>query len=208
MKRIISVAVASMFGLAIAASASFAEKPKTETKTEEKSVEKKGDEKVGPALNFTMDSIDGKPVKLSKYAGKVVLMVNVASKCGLTPQYEELEALHEKYHDKGLAVLGFPANEFGKQEPGSNEEITEFCKKNYGVEFDMFSKVVVKGDDKCDLYKFLTSKEKNGKFGGDISWNFEKFLVNKKGEVVARFEPRTKPDAPEVIKAIEAELAK
>jgi glutathione peroxidase len=136
------------------------------------------------------------------------LMVNVASKCGLTPQYEELEALHEKYHDKGLAVLGFPANEFGKQEPGSNEEIGEFCKKNYGVEFDMFSKVVVKGDDKCDLYKFLTSKETNGKFAGDISWNFEKFLVNKKGEVVARFKPQTKPDAPEVIKAIEAELAK
>lgn len=161
------------------------------------------DAKVGPALNFTMESIDGKPVKLSKYQGKVVLMVNVASKCGLTPQYEELEALHEKYTEKGLTVIGFPANEFGKQEPGTNKEIAEFCKKDFGVEFPMMAKVVVKGEGQCDLYKYLTDNDKK-----PISWNFEKFLINRKGEVVARFEPRTSPDDEKVIKAIEAELAK
>lgn len=164
---------------------------------------KKGVEKVGPALNFTMDSIDGKPVKLSLYQGKVVLMVNVASKCGLTPQYEALEDLHEKYHEKGLSVLGFPANEFGSQEPGTNKEIAEFCKKDYGVEFPMFAKVVVKGKGQCDLYKLLTDNDKK-----PIGWNFEKFLVNRKGEVVARFDPRTSPSDEKVIKAIEAELAK
>ncbi|MDB5384986.1 MAG: Glutathione peroxidase [Planctomycetaceae bacterium] len=210
MKRVVAVAVVSVLSLAFSASLSLAEKveKKVEKKAEEKSAESKGGEKVAPALSFTMDSLEGKPVKLSKYAGKVVLIVNVASQCGLTPQYEGLEELHGKYKGKGLAILGFPANEFGKQEPGSNKEIAEFCAKNYGVEFDMFSKVVVKGDGKCELYQFLTSKEKNGKFGGEITWNFEKFLLNKNGEVVNRFAPGVKPDAPEVIKAIEAELAK
>ena len=168
----------------------------------------KKDDKVPAALNFKMDRLDGKSANLADYKGKVVMIVNVASKCGLTPQYEALEGLHEKYADKGLAVLGFPANEFGKQEPGTNEEIAEFCKENYGVKFDMFSKVVVKGEDKCPLYTFLTSKETNPKFAGDISWNFEKFLINREGEVVARFSPKVKPDSEEVIKAIEAELAK
>lgn len=191
MKRFVSTLAAAAICLSLAGGV-FADKE-----------EKKGEAKVGPALNFTMDSIDGKPVKLSQYQGKVVLMVNVASKCGLTPQYEELEALHEKYNEKGLAVLGFPANEFGKQEPGTNQEIAEFCKKDYGVEFPMFAKVVVKGEGQCDLYKLLTDNDKK-----PISWNFEKFLVNKKGEVVARFEPRMKPDDPKIIKAIEAELAK
>jgi glutathione peroxidase len=169
---------------------------------------KKEDKKVPAVLNFTMPSLAGKPVDLSKYQGKVVLIVNVASQCGLTPQYEGLEDLHEKYAKDGLAILGFPANEFGKQEPGTNDEIASFCKKNYGVQFDMFSKVVVKGDGQCDLYKFLTSKETNGKYAGDISWNFEKFLVGRNGEVVARFAPRVSPEDPEVIKAIETELAK
>lgn len=166
------------------------------------------EEKVGPALDFQMKSLDGKDVDLSKYQGKVVLMVNTASECGLTPQYEQLEALHEKYADKGLAVLGFPANEFGKQEPGTDSEIAEFCQKNYGVKFDMFSKVVVKGDGQCPLYQFLTSKETNPKFAGPIKWNFEKFLVNRQGEVVARFAPPVAPDADEVVAAIEAELEK
>jgi glutathione peroxidase len=169
---------------------------------------KKEDKKVPAALNFTMPSLTGKPVELAKYQGKVVLIVNVASQCGLTPQYEGLEDLHQKYSKEGLAILGFPANEFGKQEPGTNEEIASFCKKNYGVDFDMFSKVVVKGDGQCDLYKFLTSKETNGKFAGDISWNFEKFLIGRNGEVVARFAPRVAPEDPQVVKAIEAELAK
>jgi glutathione peroxidase len=161
----------------------------------------------GP-LAYKMQSLEGKDVDLSKYKGKVVMIVNVASECGLTPQYEQLQSLHKKYGEKGLAVLGFPANEFGKQEPGTNSEISEFCTKNYGVEFDMFAKVVVKGDGQCDLYKYLTSKDTNGKFAGDISWNFEKFLVGRDGQVKARFSPRTKPDADEVVKAVEAELAK
>ena len=127
--------------------------------------DEKGGKKVAPALKFKMDSLDGKAVDLSKYQGKVVLIVNVASKCGYTPQYKGLEKLHEKYADKGLAILGFPANDFGKQEPGTNEEIGEFCKQNYGVKFDMFSKVSVKGDKKCPLYEYLTSKETDPKFG-------------------------------------------
>jgi glutathione peroxidase len=174
--------------------------------------EKSGEKKVPAALNFKMKRLDGKPGDLSAYQGKVVLMVNVASQCGLTPQYEQLEALHEKYAEKGLAVLGFPANEFGSQEPGSDTEIATFCKAKYDVKFDMFSKVVVKkldsGPEPCPLYKFLTSEETDPKFAGPISWNFEKFLIGRNGEVVARFAPRVKPDAPEVTKAIEAELAK
>ena len=172
------------------------------------SEEKKGDKKVPPVLDFKMKRLDGKPGDLADYKGKVVLMVNVASKCGLTPQYEALEDLHEKYADKGLAVLGFPANEFGKQEPGTDAEIASFCQKDYGVKFDMFSKVVVKGDGQCPLYKFLTSKETDPKFAGPISWNFEKFLIGRNGEIVARFAPKVTPDSPEVTKAIEAELEK
>jgi glutathione peroxidase len=155
-----------------------------------------------------MKTLDGKPIELSKYQGKVVMFVNVASQCGLTPQYKQLEALHEKYGDKGLCIIGVPANNFGSQEPGSNDEIAAFCKKNYGVKFDMLAKVSVKGDDKCDLYKFLTAKETNPKFAGEIGWNFEKFLVGRNGEVVARFKPTVKPDAAEVITAIETEIGK
>ena len=166
------------------------------------------DKAVAPALNFTMNRLNGKPAELKQYQGRVVLMVNVASQCGLTPQYTGLQELHTKYASKGLSILGFPANEFGKQEPGSNEEIATFCKANYGVEFDMFSKVVVKGPGQCDLYKFLTSKETNPKFAGPIKWNFEKFLIGRNGEVVARFEPGTEPDDAKVLSAIEAELAK
>ena len=159
-------------------------------------------------LSQKMKALDGKDIDLSQYTGKVVLIVNVASKCGLTPQYKELETLHEKLGEKGLAVLGFPCNQFGKQEPGSEAEIAEFCKATYGVKFPMFAKVEVNGDGACDLYKKLTALETTPVGPGKISWNFEKFLVNKKGEVVARFAPRTKPDAPEVLKVIEAELAK
>jgi glutathione peroxidase len=165
-------------------------------------------EKVAPALDFTMKTIDGKDRNLADYQGRVVLIVNVASKCGLTPQYEALETVHKKYDEKGLSVLGFPANEFGKQEPGTDEEIATFCKDSYGVDFDMFSKIVVKGEGQHPFYKFLTSKETNPKFPGDIRWNFEKFLVGRNGEIVARFAPPVKPDSEEVIAAIEAELAK
>jgi len=160
------------------------------------------------AIDFTMKDIDGKDVALSKYQGKVVLMVNVASKCGLTPQYAELEALHEKYADKGLVILGFPANEFGQQEPGTNDEIKAFCSEKYSVKFPMFSKVVVKGEGICPLYKFLTGSDTNPKFAGEIKWNFTKFLISRNGEVVNRFEPKVKPSEDDVVKAIEAELAK
>lgn len=163
---------------------------------------------VPAALNFKMKSLDGKPVDLSKYKGKVVLIVNVASQCGNTPQYAGLEELHEKYADKGLAILGFPANEFGAQEPGSDTEIAEFCEKNYGVKFDMFSKVVVKGEGQCPLYKYLTSKDTDPKFAGDINWNFEKFLIGRDGNVVARFAPKVKPESEEVVSVIEEQLAK
>jgi len=163
---------------------------------------------VPAALNFKMKNLAGKETDLSKYQGKVVMMVNVASACGLTKQYKPLEELNKKYKDQGLAILGFPANNFGAQEPGTDAQIAEFCETKFGVGFDMFSKISVKGDDKAPLYKFLTEQDAIGKKGGDITWNFEKFLLNRKGEVVARFAPRTEPDSAEVVQAIEAELAK
>ncbi|MCI0674678.1 MAG: glutathione peroxidase [Phycisphaerales bacterium] len=154
-----------------------------------------------------MNSLDGKPVKLSKYQGKVVMMVNTASKCGYTPQYKSLQALHEKYADKGLAILGFPANEFGQQEPGTNEQIADFCKKNYGVEFEMFSKIVVKGPDQHPLYKHLTSTDTDPNFAGEVKWNFEKFLIDRQGNIINRWRSKTAPDSEEMITAIEAALA-
>ena len=165
-------------------------------------------EKVSPVLNHKVKSIKGDDVDLSKYQGKVLLVVNVASKCGATPQYNQLEALNTKYKEKGLAVLGFPCNQFGGQEPGSEEEIVKFCQSKYNVSFDLFAKIDVNGPEASPIYKTLTSKESDPKFAGDIKWNFEKFLIGRNGEVIARFPTGTKPDAPEVIKAIEAELAK
>jgi glutathione peroxidase len=166
------------------------------------------DEKPPAALNFKTKSLGGKDVDLSKYRGKVVLIVNVASQCGLTPQYKQLQALHEKYAENGLAILGFPCNQFGQQEPGAAAEIRQFCTENYGVTFDLFSKVNVNGENACDLYKHLTKLKTKPKGAGAISWNFEKFLLDRDGDVIARFEPRTKPDAPEVVKLVESELAK
>ncbi len=168
----------------------------------------KGDKKVAPALNFKMKSLDGKDVDLSQYQGKVVLLVNVASFCGNTPQYKGLQQLHEKYAKDGLVVLGVPANEFGKQEPGSNEDIAKFCTSKYHVTFPMLSKVVVKGEGICPLYKYLTDKETDPKFGGPITWNFEKFLIGRDGEIVNRFKPKVKPESEEVVKAVETELRK
>ena len=166
------------------------------------------DTKVPAALNFTMKSIDGKDVPLSTYQGKVILVVNVASKCGLTPQYKELQATYEKYKDQGLVIVGVPANEFGKQEPGTNEEIAQFCSSNYGVTFPMMSKVVVKGNGICPLYKYLTAQNTKPTGAGPISWNFEKFIISREGKVVARFKPQVKPDNADVVKVIETELAK
>lgn len=137
-------------------------------------------------------------VALSKYDGKVMLIVNVASKCGLTPQYEDLQALHEELSGEGLAILGFPSNDFMRQEPGSEEEIASFCQKNYGVEFDMFEKVKVKGDDKHPVYQFLTEKDKNGVMDSKVSWNFQKYLLDKEGKLVAVFNPKVKVTEEEV----------
>ncbi|HWE40003.1 MAG TPA: glutathione peroxidase [Isosphaeraceae bacterium] len=154
-----------------------------------------------------MKDIDGTEVALSKYKGDVLLVVNVASKCGLTPQYEALEATYRKYKDKGFEVLAFPANEFGKQEPGTDAEIKQFCTSKYDVTFPVFSKIVVKGEGIHPLYKFLTSEQTDPKFAGEIPWNFAKFLVDRKGRVIARFDPKVKPDDPKVVAAIEAALA-
>ena len=155
---------------------------------------------------FTMNSIDGQPAPLAAYKGKVLLLVNVASKCGFTPQYKELEAVYEKYKGQGLVVIGFPANNFMGQEPGTNAEIKEFCSRTYNVSFPMYSKISVLGEDKAPLYQWLTDKAANPSTGGEIKWNFTKFLVGRDGKILARFETKVKPDAPEVVSAIEGAL--
>ena len=157
---------------------------------------------------FTPRSIEGNPAPLAAYKGKVTLVVNVASKCGFTPQYEGLEALYRKYKDRGFVVLGFPSNDFLWQEPGSDSEIASFCKRTYGVTFPMFSKVKVRGSGGEPLYRFLTDKTANPSTGGMIMWNFTKFLADGDGKVIARFGPRTEPMAKEVIDAIERALRK
>jgi len=169
--------------------------------------ERKDNEASG-VLNFKMKALDGKETDLSRYQGKVVLIVNVASRCGFTPQYKALQALYEKYADQGLVVIGVPANDFNRQEPGTDEQISQFCKSKYGVTFPMLSKVVVTGESKTPLYEYLTSKDTNPRFAGPIHWNFTKFLVSRDGKIVHRFEPRVKPDSKPVTEAIEAELAK
>ena len=158
-------------------------------------------------LDFKLKSIDGKELDLSQHKGKPVLLVNVASKCGLTPQYEALETVYKKYKDKGLVVIGIPANNFGGQEPGTEAEIKEFCSTKYNVTFPMTSKISVNGDDKHALYKFLTEEKTAKDFAGDIEWNFAKFLVDRNGNVMARFGSRTKPDDAQVTGAIEKALA-
>lgn len=157
-------------------------------------------------LDFTVKSNDGQDVDLSNYKGDVLLIVNTASQCGYTPQYEGLQDLYEKYKDRGLKVLAFPANEFGGQEPGSDAEIRAFCTNRYNVTFPLFSKIVVKGEGQHPLYRFLTSKETNGEFGGEIPWNFTKFLVDREGRVIARFAPKDAPESPQVVSAIEKAL--
>ena len=159
-------------------------------------------------LDFSLDNINGELVNLSEFKGNVVMMVNVASKCGLTPQYEALQALYNRYSSTGLVVLGFPANNFRNQEPGTDAEIKEFCSSNFGVSFPIFSKISVLGDDKHPLYEYLTSEKTNSGFSGDIQWNFAKFLINREGKVIARFEPKTEPDSKEVVTAIEDAIQK
>jgi glutathione peroxidase len=157
--------------------------------------------------DFTLNSIDGQPASLAAYKGKVVLLVNVASKCGYTPQYSALESTYEKYKDRGFIIVGIPANNFGAQEPGSNQEIKTFCSSKYHVTFPMMAKVSVKGDDITPLYQFLTDKSSNPQSGGEIKWNFTKFLIGPDGRVITRFEPEITPDSPQVTSAIEAALA-
>lgn len=157
-----------------------------------------------PIASIPLKDINGKETTLAAYDGKVLLIVNVASKCGLTRQYQALQALYEKYKDKGLVICGFPCNQFGAQEPGTNEEIKQFCSLKYNVTFPMFDKIEVNGPNRHPLYVSLAGTE--SQFPGDIKWNFTKFLIGKDGKLIKRFEPRTAPDAPEVIAAIEAAL--
>jgi glutathione peroxidase len=159
----------------------------------------------GSVYDIPLKDIDGKDTSLNAYKGKVLLVVNVASKCGLTPQYKSLEAIHEKYKDKGFSVLGFPCNQFAGQEPGTNEEIKQFCSSKYNVSFPLFDKIDVNGAKRHPLYVALAGDK--SPFPGDIKWNFGKFLIGRDGEILKRFEPKTAPDAPEVTAAMEAALA-
>jgi len=156
---------------------------------------------------FTMKNIDGQPVPLSKYHGKVMMIVNVASLCGNTPQYAKLVGLDKEYRKQGLRILGFPANNFASQEPGDNKSIKEFCTSTYHVTFDMFSKISVKGDDQDPLYKYLTDPSTDPKYAGDIDWNFAKFIIGRHGEILARFPAHQDPTSPEVVAALKAALA-
>ena len=158
-------------------------------------------------LDFTVKTIDGKEQPLSAFRGKVVMFVNVASRCGYTKQYEPLEATYKKYKDQGLVIVGFPANNFGGQEPGSDAEIQQFCKSKYDVSFPMMSKVSVKGDDKAPVYKFLTEEPTAGEFAGEVGWNFTKFLVDRNGNLIARFATQTSPTDEKVVSAVEKALA-
>lgn len=158
-------------------------------------------------FDIPVNTLQGRPSSLGEHKGKVLLVVNVASRCGLTPQYEGLERLHERYADRGFSVVGFPCNQFGAQEPGTSEEIQEFCSATYGVTFPMFEKVDVNGEDRNPVYAVLTeTADANGE-AGDIMWNFEKFLVGPDGTVLHRFRPRTEPESDEVVGAVEAALA-
>ena len=160
----------------------------------------------GNIYDYEVESISGEKVSLEQYRGKALLIVNTASKCGFTKQYDGLQELYTQYKDRGLVVLGFPANNFMNQEPGSNQEIGEFCRLNYGVSFPMFAKISVRGKYTHPLYEYLTGKDSNPDFRGKISWNFTKFLVSKDGRIIKRFAPATAPQDKEVLAAIEAAL--
>jgi glutathione peroxidase len=159
-------------------------------------------QKMKTLYDFTAKTIDGKEFKLSDLKGKKVLIVNVASKCGNTPQYKELEELYKQYGDQKFVIIGFPANNFGSQEPGTNAEIKEFCTKNYGVTFPMMSKISVKGEDKDVIYKWLTQKSQNGKMDAEVQWNFQKFLIDENGNLVDMVPPKEKPNSEKIIKWI------
>jgi glutathione peroxidase len=153
---------------------------------------------------FKVEDLSGNPFDFASLKGKKVMIVNTASKCGLTPQYKDLEAIYKEYKDKGFVIVGFPANNFASQEPGTNKEIETFCQQNYGVTFPMMDKVSVKGDDMCEVYKFLTQKSKNGLQDSEVEWNFQKYLIDEKGELVKVIHPKTLPTDPEIINWIKS----
>lgn len=198
MAKIVGIVIVSLIGLVIALAYKYGMifNPSPKEPVEASSI-----------YDFTLKDIDGNDVNLGKYKGNVLLIVNTASRCGYTPQYEALQAIFERYRDQGFYVLGFPANNFMGQEPGTEKEIKAFCTLKYNVTFPMFSKISVTGSDQHPLYRFLTNKKTNPEFGGDISWNFNKFLINRNGKIVARFGSKEKPDDPAVIAAIEKALA-
>jgi glutathione peroxidase len=166
-------------------------------------INKKGNDPKPSIHQFKTKTIDGQEFDFSTLKGKKVLIVNTASECGLTPQYKQLEEVYEKYKDKNFTIIGFPANNFGSQEPGSNTEIKTFCTKNYGVTFQMMEKVSVKGDDMCEIYKWLTQKEKNGVASSVVKWNFQKYMIDEEGHLVDSVSPLKKPDCNKIISWIE-----
>ena len=198
----IRIAMTASLLLALTTLTSMADEPKAPAETPKPAT------RPASVLDFTVTDNGGSIVNLStKYKGKVLLIVNVASKCGFTPQYKALEKLYTTYQPRGFEILAFPANEFGHQEPGTDEQIRAFCTDKYNVTFDLFSKIVVKGEGQAPLYQFLTDKQTDPAYAGDIKWNFTKFLVSRDGKLVARFESPVKPNDPSVIQAIESQLA-
>lgn len=202
--RFTIAAAVALTGSSVALAQDAAPGASPPVQTEETTVDQFAEDPAA-VLGFVMEDIGGEPVPLTEYAGRVVLVVNVASKCGLTPQYEALQVLYEQYHDRGLVVLGFPANNFGGQEPGANQEILEFCTGTYHVTFPMFGKISVMGEDQHPLYAKLTAAMVDQ--GGAPTWNFTKYLVDRSGHVVRRFDPRTAPDDDSVVADIERLLA-
>lgn len=207
-RTMLSVLLTSVLLVCVSCDREDPEATKQTAPSGEPVAEMASDTPAAPIYGFEMDSIDGTPVKIGTYSGKVLLLVNVASKCGYTPQYAGLEQLFEKYRADGLVVLGFPANNFGSQEPGTNEEIKAFCTTNYNVTFPMFAKISVKGDDIHPLYGFLTAPASNTDFSGPIAWNFNKFLIGRDGSVIGRYDSKVEPLSPELTGDIENALAK
>lgn len=192
MKNIAILVCSALFMIASQIQAQTSHKPKTEVMAK------------GNIYQFKVEDLSGDTFDFASLKGKKVMIANTASKCGLTPQYKDLEAIYKEYKDKGFVIVGFPANNFASQEPGTNKEIETFCQQNYGVTFPMMNKVSVKGDDMCEIYKFLTQKSKNGLQDSEVEWNFQKYLINEKGELVKVIKPKTLPTDPEIIKWIKS----
>ncbi|OIV40833.1 glutathione peroxidase [Flavobacterium johnsoniae] len=195
MKKILFLACSAVFFLSVQTQAQTS---KNKLSKSDKAMTKE------TIYQFKVEDLSGDTFDFASLKGKKILIVNTASKCGLTPQYKDLEAVYKEYKDKGFVIVGFPANNFASQEPGTNKEIETFCQQNYGVTFPMMNKVSVKGDDMCDVYKFLTQKSKNGLQDSEVEWNFQKYLINEKGELVKVIKPKTLVTEPEVINWIKS----